>query len=97
MQKLLEAGFTTVLSGGGAPEPLIALRNQIDKGEIKATVGQNPYLMGFTAMMLCYGAKYPTSVPFPYGLGPCVSAPVDTGVGILYQEDVQIYKSAPKF
>ena len=34
MQKLLEAGFTTVLSGGGAPEPLIALRNQIDKGEI---------------------------------------------------------------
>ena len=34
MQKLLEAGFTTVLSGGGAPEPLVALRNQIDKGEI---------------------------------------------------------------
>jgi imidazolonepropionase-like amidohydrolase len=34
MQKLLEAGFTTVLSGGGAPEPLITLRNQIDKGEI---------------------------------------------------------------
>ena len=74
--------------------PVIEL---IDKGEIKATVGQNPYLMGFTAMMLCYGAKYPTSVPFPYGLGPCVSAPVDTGVGILYKEDVQIYKSAPKF
>jgi imidazolonepropionase-like amidohydrolase len=34
MQKLLEAGFTTILSGGGAPEPLVALRNQIDKGEI---------------------------------------------------------------
>jgi imidazolonepropionase-like amidohydrolase len=34
MQKLLEAGFTTVLSGGGAPEPLLALRDQIDKGEI---------------------------------------------------------------
>lgn len=34
MQKLLEAGFTTVLSGGGAPEPLVATRNQIDKGEI---------------------------------------------------------------
>src|SRR6185369_1663556 len=27
MQKLLEAGFTTVLSGGGAPEPLVATRN----------------------------------------------------------------------
>jgi len=34
MQKLLEAGFTTILSGGGAPEPLVAVRNQIDKGEI---------------------------------------------------------------
>ena len=34
MQKLLEAGFTTVLSGGGAPEPLVALSRQIDSGEI---------------------------------------------------------------
>ncbi len=47
--------------------PVIEL---IDKDEIKATVGQNPYLMGYTAMLLCYGAKYPTSVPFPYDLGP---------------------------
>lgn len=74
--------------------PVIEL---IDKGEIKATVGQNPYLMGFTAMTLAYGAKVPTSVPFPSGLGPCVSASVDTGVGILYKEQVQMYKSAPKF
>jgi imidazolonepropionase-like amidohydrolase len=34
MQKLLEAGFTTVLSGGGAPEPLVATRDQIEKGQI---------------------------------------------------------------
>ncbi|HXC58821.1 MAG TPA: amidohydrolase family protein [Steroidobacteraceae bacterium] len=34
MQKLLEAGFTTILSGGGAPEPLVAAHNQIEKGEI---------------------------------------------------------------
>lgn len=74
--------------------PVIEL---IDKDEIKATVGQNPYLMGYTAMLLAYGAKNPTSVPFPSGLGPCVSAPVDTGVGILYKADVQMYKSAPKF
>jgi ribose transport system substrate-binding protein len=74
--------------------PVIEL---IDKGEIRATVGQNPYLMGYTSMLLCYGAKYPTSVPFPYDLGPCVSAPVDTGVNILYKEDVQMYKVAPKF
>ena len=74
--------------------PVIEL---IDKDEIKATVGQNPYLMGYTAMMLAYGAKAPTSVPFAHDLGPCVSAPVDTGVGILYKDNVQMYKSAPKF
>lgn len=74
--------------------PVIEL---IDKDEIKATVGQNPYLMGYTAMLLCYGAKQPTSMAFPYGLGPCVAAPVDTGVNILYKEDVQVYKQAPKF
>lgn len=34
MQKLLEAGFTTVLSGGGAPEQQITVRDQIEKGEI---------------------------------------------------------------
>ena len=74
--------------------PVIEL---IDKDEIKATVGQNPYLMGFTAMLLAYGAKQPTSMAFPHGLGPCVAAPVDTGVNILYKEDVQVYKQAPKF
>lgn len=74
--------------------PVIEL---IDKDEIKATVGQNPYLMGYTAMLLCYGAKQPTAMAFPHDLGPCVSAPVDTGVNILYKEDVQVYKQAPKF
>jgi ribose transport system substrate-binding protein len=75
--------------------PVIEL---IDKDEIKATVGQSPYLMGFTAMGLCYGAKYPTaSFPSPYDLGPCVYAPVDTGVRILYKDDVQMFKQAPKF
>ena len=34
MHKLLEAGFTTVLSGGGAPEQQVAVRDQIDKGQI---------------------------------------------------------------
>lgn len=74
--------------------PVIEL---IDKGEIKATVGQNPYLMGYLAMMTAYGAKNPTSMAFPNGMGPYSSAPIDTGVNILYVDDVQIYKSAPKF
>ena len=33
MRKLLEAGFTTVLSGGGAPEQAVKVRDQIEKGE----------------------------------------------------------------
>ena len=34
MQALLDAGFTTVLSGGGAPERQIAVRDQIERGEL---------------------------------------------------------------
>jgi imidazolonepropionase-like amidohydrolase len=34
MQKLLEAGFTTVLSGGGAPEQQVMVRDQIEEGLI---------------------------------------------------------------
>ncbi len=34
MQKLLDAGFTTVLSGGGAPEQQVTVRDQIEKGQI---------------------------------------------------------------
>jgi ribose transport system substrate-binding protein len=76
--------------------PVIEL---IDKGEIKATVGQNPYLMGYTAMLVAYGAKYPTDVPSTNGpnLGHSVNAPIDTGVGILYQDDVQMFKNPPQF
>ena len=33
MQSLLEAGYTTVLAGGGQAEANIALRDHIDKGE----------------------------------------------------------------
>ena len=34
MQHLLEAGFTTVLSGGNVPEQLVALRDSIEKGQV---------------------------------------------------------------
>ncbi len=33
MQSLLEAGYTTVLAGGGQADTNIALRDRIDKGE----------------------------------------------------------------
>jgi imidazolonepropionase-like amidohydrolase len=35
MQEYLDAGFTTVLSAGDSPEPLLQLRQQIDKGSVK--------------------------------------------------------------
>ncbi|MEY2854049.1 MAG: hypothetical protein RL030_1181 [Pseudomonadota bacterium] len=34
MQSLLDAGFTTVLSGGGPPEAIVALRDRIEQGTI---------------------------------------------------------------
>lgn len=76
--------------------PVIEL---IDKGEIKATVAQNPYLMGYTAMLLCYGAAVPTNVPSdnPAGIGHCVNSDIDTGVGILYKDGIELYKSPPTF
>ncbi len=71
----------------------------IDKGEMRATVGQNPYLMGYTAMLLVYGAAKETEVADtnPAKIGHCVNADVDTGVKILYKEDVQMFKTPPKF
>lgn len=76
--------------------PVIEL---IDKDEIKATVAQNPYLMGYTSMLLCYGAVVETDVPSgnPAGIGPCVNADVDTGVGILYKDGIEMYKTPPSF
>jgi ribose transport system substrate-binding protein len=70
----------------------------IEKGTMRATVGQNPYLMGYTAMMLAYGAARETEVPDtnPPNIGHCVNSDVDTGVKILYTEDVQMYKTPPK-
>ncbi len=75
--------------------PVIEL---MDKGEIKGTVGQKPYMMGYTGMLLAYGAKKKGSVDaFNNGaLGPCQSADVDTGVAILTVNDVQIFKTPPK-
>ena len=73
--------------------PVIEL---IESGEIKGTVGQNPYLMGYMGMLLAYAAKHPTDVAIGrpgFGLVP---ETIDTGVQILYREDVGRYKKVPK-
>lgn len=73
--------------------PVIEL---IESGEIKGTVGQNPYLMGYMGMLLAYAAKHPTELsPGRAGFGP-VPDTIDTGVRILYREDVGRYKKVPK-
>jgi ribose transport system substrate-binding protein len=68
----------------------------IDSGEIKGTVGQNPYLMGYMAMLLAYSAKHPTDVPSARpGFGP-FPGNIDTGVTILYKNDIGRYRTVPK-
>jgi ribose transport system substrate-binding protein len=64
----------------------------IDKGQIRGTVGQNPYLMGFTSMMMAWGANQQTRVE-----GMHVPPGINTGVKILYKEDVQVFKNPPAF
>jgi len=74
--------------------PVIEL---IEAGEIRATVGQNPYLMGYISMMVAYGARVETDVPsYREGFGPHPKV-VDTGVSILYVDDVGLYKNPPQF
>jgi ribose transport system substrate-binding protein len=68
----------------------------IESGEIRGTVGQNPYLMGYMAMLLAYSAKHPTAVPSArQGFGP-FPGNIDTGVTILYKNDIGRYKTVPK-
>ncbi len=75
--------------------PVIEL---IEKGEIRGTVGQNPYLMGYMSMLLAYAAHHPTEVPSMFkGFGHVPTAGIDTGVKILGKDDIGIYKNPPKF
>ena len=73
--------------------PVIEL---IESGEIKGTVGQNPYLMGYMSMLLAYSARHPTEVPSGRpGFGH-VPATIDTGVTVLYKGDIGRYRTVPK-
>jgi ribose transport system substrate-binding protein len=74
----------------------------IKKGEIKATVVQNPYLMGYMSLMVAYGARHPTETSKSYGpifngFGPYPSFGIDTGVGIAGANDIAPYLNPPKF
>ena len=64
----------------------------IDKGQIRGTVGQNPYLMGYVGMMMAWAANQKTRVD-----GMHVPPSINTGVRILYKEDIGVYKSPPAF
>jgi ribose transport system substrate-binding protein len=64
----------------------------IDKGQIRGTVGQNPYLMGYVGMMMAWAANQKTRVD-----GVHAPPSINTGVRILYKEDIGVYKSPPAF
>jgi len=74
--------------------PVIEL---IESGEIRGTVGQNPYLMGYMAMILAYSANHPTDVVSTLAPFGHVPSNVDTGVAILGEAEVQMYKNPPRF
>ena len=70
----------------------------IENGEIRATVGQNPYLMGYMSMMLAYGARHETDIPQARaGFGPFPTAGIDTGVSILGPDAISVYMNPPQF
>lgn len=68
----------------------------IESGEIRATVGQNPYLMGYMGMMLAYGARNETDVTLGTGFGPFPGL-IDTGVQILGPDDIEPFMDPPTF
>ncbi len=71
--------------------PVIEL---IESGEIRGTVGQNPYLMGYMSMLLAHAARHPTGALGSAPFGP-VPATIDTGVSILDIDTVQRFKRVP--
>ena len=75
--------------------PVIEL---MEKGEIRGTVGQNPYLMGYMSMFLAYAGRHPTEVPSMFkNFGHVPTAGIDTGVRILDKDTSAIYKNPPRF
>lgn len=72
--------------------PVIEL---IEQGEIRGTVGQNPYLMGYLSMLLAHAARHRTEVASRHqGFGH-VPETIDTGVTILYKEQIGQYRRTP--
>lgn len=68
----------------------------IQSGEIRATVGQNPYLMGYMGLMIAYSARRPTEVPLFGSFGPHPGG-IDTGVQILYIDGIEPFLNPPSF
>ncbi|MBF0280787.1 MAG: substrate-binding domain-containing protein [SAR324 cluster bacterium] len=71
---------------------LVAL---VDQGEIRGTVGQNPYLMGYMSMLLAYSARHPTQVQSTNGNFGHTPSNIDTGVRILGKTDMTPLKKGP--
>ncbi|MCP4105772.1 MAG: sugar ABC transporter substrate-binding protein [Desulfobacteraceae bacterium] len=67
----------------------------VENGELRATVGQNPYLMGYISMLLAYSARHPTQVQSANGKMGHTPKEIDTGVRILKKADMADLKAGP--
>ncbi len=70
---------------------------EIKAGNIRATVAQNPYLMGYYGMIMLWSANQETEVESrnePFGHVP---PRIDTGVSIVYQEGIDQFLNPPEF
>lgn len=66
----------------------------IEGGKLRATVGQDPYLMGYMGLLLAHTAQHasPSSPQSPFGRLPKT---IDTGVQILDQSNIAVLKKGP--
>jgi ribose transport system substrate-binding protein len=70
---------------------------EIKAGNIRATVAQNPYLMGWSGMLMLWSANQETGVKSrnePFGH---VAPTIDTGVSIVYQDGIDQFLNPPEF
>ena len=87
-----KAGKDIFVSGWDFPKETLEL---IEKGNANFTVAQNPYAMGYWALMVCYSYNHP---PTPWSpevktrKGKVIPSIVDTGVVIISEDAVDEWK-----
>jgi ribose transport system substrate-binding protein len=79
-------GKDVLVTGWDFPKETL---DYIEKGQVAATVAQNPYAMGYWAMMIVYAKNHKATRRF---IGSQVPARVDTGVTIITSKSVKDWR-----